>query len=61
MKLGMQVWVVGIWDRAEKSVKLFVVGNDRTAQKLIPIISDHVETDPNDKTIIYTDGWLAYQ
>lgn len=57
---GVQMWVVGIFDRGTNDVKLILVENNRTANNLENIILAHVYTTRNDKTIVLTDGWLGY-
>lgn len=62
---GEQVWVVGIWDRAERRTVLEVVGNDRSEENLDRIITSYVRTnnDPavlNRRTRVYHDGWAGY-
>lgn len=54
-----QVWCVGIFDRSIKEYKIFVVVN-RSAKILMPLIKEHIYTDPANPTRIYSDGWAAY-
>lgn len=54
-----QIWCFGLYDRSSKEYKIFVIPN-RSAQVLIPIITKHVYTAPNNPTRIYSDGWAAY-
>lgn len=58
---GEQVWCFGIYDRFEKFPKIFVVGNDRSEEKLLPLILENIGTNRRKRTRVYTDGWLAYR
>jgi hypothetical protein len=37
----------GIYDRETEEAHVFVVGNDRSAETLLPMLSDNVSTDNN--------------
>jgi len=55
-----QIWGLGIYDRATEDAQIYIVGNDRSAEKLIPIIQEHVFTTENRRTRVYTDLWRSY-
>lgn len=56
-----QCWVLGIHDRATKETRLFVVGSDRTAASILPIINSNVDPgDAPEPTRVYTDGASFY-
>jgi len=52
---GLQMWVLGIFDRVTKDFWCWPVP-DRTVETLIPIITQHVGQNAR----IYTDGWQSY-
>lgn len=52
---------MGLYDRGTGSSRFYVVGNDRTANKLLPIIQATVDSDDMHPTRIMTDGWRAYE
>lgn len=59
--------MLGIFDRSTKFTHPIVVGNNREAAVLLPLILDRVLTNDNEdehgedlRTRIYTDGWRAY-
>ena len=57
---GAQAWVVGIYDRASESARLFAVEN-RNAETLEEIVLGHIRRrTPINPARIYTDGWRGY-
>lgn len=52
--------MLGILDRNDKSVILYILGNQRTTEVIRPIIERHVQTNPDNPTRIYTDGAPFY-
>lgn len=58
--MAAQIWAVGIIDRVTGEIRIRVVGNDRSANTLIPYIVANVQTNEELRTIIFTDGWRAY-
>lgn len=58
----IQVWCVGVIDRATKEIVVKVV-QDRTQETLIGFLRHYVATNTtnaNSRTRIYTDGWPSY-
>lgn len=55
-----QVWGLGIYDRATDDAQIYIVGNNRSADRLLPIIQAHVYTNEERPTQVYTDLWAAY-
>lgn len=60
-RVESQLWVFGIYDRGTSEIRIFVVENDRTQEKLIPLIQANVQTQAGSVTRVYTDGFLAYR
>jgi transposase-like protein len=55
-RTNMKSWVLGLKERGTNRCRFFVVGNDRSEAKLLPLILQSVKRG----TIIYTDHWGAY-
>lgn len=54
--------MLGARDRAHNDfVKLKVLGDDRTANNIIPYLVENIETDIHNPTRIYTDGFPVYE
>eukprot|EP00825_Cyclidium_porcatum_P047914 TRINITY_DN7887_c0_g1_i1.p1 TRINITY_DN7887_c0_g1~~TRINITY_DN7887_c0_g1_i1.p1 ORF type:complete len:207 (-),score=20.40 TRINITY_DN7887_c0_g1_i1:42-662(-) len=55
-----QCWTVGNYDRNTHQTQIIVVRNDHDHIQLHNIILQHVHTQANNPTRVYTDGWLGY-
>jgi len=66
-------WMFGFFDRANRDIRIFYVGEDRTKAKLMPIIKQNIYTSVNrilnncddnlidPATRIYSDCFASYQ
>jgi len=55
-----QCWILGIYDRATKDVRMIALGSDRSIATIQPLVRKYVHTQAANPTRVYTDKALFY-